>query len=343
MSNPLIVTRHEGLREELLRLAAAAGVVPEIAPDPGAALPGWSAAPLVLAGTDVAEELVRLGPVRRPGLHLVGWGRVDDLVFRHAVALGAENVAELPRADGWLLELLAEAADGPTGTGITIGVVGGSGGAGATTFACALGLAAARRAPACLIDADPLGPGIDRVLGFDRVDGFRWDAFEQTTGRISARALREALPRRHDLGVLTWSPGAPASLQAFAVREALASAARGHHVVVVDLPRSTPLAEELLTRCDHLVVLVRGSLIGLASASRFVAAVGAGKSVGLVLRGADVTAGEMTRLVGAPVLATMPDQRGLEEAIDLGLGPPRSRRSALTRAAEATLVALGLP
>ena len=40
------------------------------------------------------------------------------------------------------------------------------------------------------------GPGVDRVLGLEDHDGFRWDALCQTTGRLSARALREALPRR---------------------------------------------------------------------------------------------------------------------------------------------------
>jgi hypothetical protein len=36
-------------------------------------------------------------------------------------------------------------------------------------------------------------------------------------------------------------------------------------------------------------------------------------------------------VVGAPVIAEMPDQRGLAEAIDLGLGPVRSRRGPLGR------------
>jgi len=42
------------------------------------------------------------------------------------------------------------------------------------------------------------------------------------------------------------------------------------------------------------------------------------------------------------VLATMADQRGLAEAIDLGLGPVRSRRSSLGRAAAEVLAQLAL-
>ena len=82
------------------------------------------------------------------------------------------------------------------------------------------------------------GPGVDRVLGLDGHDGIRWDALCQTTGRFSGRSLRESLPRRDGLGVLTWYPGPQGSLQAFAVRNAIAAAQRGHQTVVVDLPRS---------------------------------------------------------------------------------------------------------
>lgn len=338
MRNPLIITRNETLLDELLRLAAAAGVVPEVVPDAGAALRCWGSAPVVLIGTDVADEVVRIGPPRRTGVQLIGWGGVPDEVFRLAVALGAENVAELPRSEGWVLEMLADTGDSTPGESVTIGVLGGSGGSGATTFACCLGLAAARRGAACLIDTDPHGPGVDRVLGFDRMDGVRWDTLQQTTGRISARALRDALPRRNDLGVLTWPAGSEASLQPFAVREAMSAAARGHRVVVLDLPRTGgPLAEELMARCSHLVLMVRATVPGLASAARIAALATRCGTVGLVVRGSAVDAPAVARVVGAPVLATMADQRGLEEAVDLGLGPLRSRRSVLARAAHQVL------
>jgi hypothetical protein len=45
-------------------------------------------------------------------------------------------------------------------------------------------------------------------------------------------------------------------------------------------------------------------------------------------------------VVGAPVLATMGDQRGLAEALDLGLGPVRSRRGPLVTACRALLEAV---
>src|SRR5829696_4949101 len=237
MDSPLIVTDDPTTIEELQRLAAAAGVTAALARDPEAALHAWNAAPLVLVGVDLAKALGHLSPPRRSGVHVVGRGGVPDDVFRTALALGAENVAELPRSAGWLTELLADLGDTRPVGSVTLGVIGGSGGAGATTFACALGQMAARTGPAVVIDADPLGPGVDRVLGLDGHDGIRWDALCQTTGRFSGRSLRDSLPRRDQLGVLTWYPGPQGSLQAFAVRNAIAAGKRVNATVGLDPPR----------------------------------------------------------------------------------------------------------
>jgi secretion/DNA translocation related CpaE-like protein len=185
------------------------------------------------------------------------------------------------------------------------------------------------------VDADPFGPGLDRVLGLEDRDGVRWDGLCDTTGRLSARALREALPRRQDLGALTWRAGPPGSLQAFAAREVLSAARRGHDLVVIDLPRTPdPLVDEIAARCDRLLVVVTPTVAGVASAVRTCARHrDSATAVRLVLRGRGIDPQQVARATGVPLLATMPDQRGLAEAIDLGLGPVRSRRGALGRAA----------
>lgn len=329
---PLIVTRDETLLDELLRLCAAAGVVPEVATDARAALRAWTPSPLVLLGTDLADEVARLGPRRRTAVHLVSSGPVANELFRTAVTVGVENVVELPRSESWLIEALADLEE--TVRGVVVGVIGGSGGAGASTLACALGQMGAREAPTIVIDADPLGPGLDRLLGYDHLDGIRWDALLQTTGRLSARSLRDAVPRRKGLGLLTWTPGAAASLQTFAVREALSSARRGHELVVVDLPRRLdPGVDEVVSRCDHVLLVVDPSVLGIASALRVSARLGPDRPVSLVVRGPGVDAEEVGRLLRRSVTAELPDQRRLAEAMDLGLGPVRTPRGPLGRAA----------
>ncbi|HEY3527940.1 MAG TPA: septum site-determining protein Ssd [Nocardioides sp.] len=342
MTAPLFVTADQALLDELLRLAAAAGTTPEVADDVPAALRAWSRAPLVLVGEDLAVALARAGPTRRDAVFVVLTAPVPDRVFQVALALGAESVAELPRSEGWLVERLTDVVDSGPARGLTIGVVGGSGGSGATTFACALGQMAARSGPAVVIDADPLGPGVDRVLGLDLVDGVRWDALGHTTGRLSARALRDSLPRRDGVAALTWFPGSqPRRLQAFAAREALSAARRGHDTVVLDLPRAPdPLVEEIAARCDQVLVTVVTTVAGVAAAMRTCGRFADPGALRLVVRGSGLDDEALGRVVGAPVLERMGDQRGLAEAIDLGLGPVRSRRGPLGRSALRVLAAL---
>ncbi|NYD43612.1 septum site-determining protein Ssd [Nocardioides panaciterrulae] len=344
MTSPLFVTRDPALLDELLRLAAAAGVSPDVADDAAAALRGWAAAPLVVVGADLAGQLAAVAPPRRAAVHLAGWSPVSPDLFRLAVEVGAESVTTLPDAAAWLVERLTDLGDPEAARGLLLGVAGGAGGAGATTFACALAQVAARTGPALVVDADPLGPGVDRVLGLESREGIRWDALSQTTGRLSARSLRDAVPRRDGVGALTWYAGATAALDARAVREALSAARRGHDTVVVDLPRaSDALVDEVVARCDRLLVLVVPTVAGVASAARLCARFADATHVALVLRGRGIDPGEVARVAGTPVLARMADQRGLAETIDLGLGPVRSWRGPLGRAAAEVLESVVRP
>jgi secretion/DNA translocation related CpaE-like protein len=342
MSAPLFVTADESLLDDLLRLAAAAGTTPEVAHDVPAALRAWTRAPLVLVGADLAKPLARAAPTRRDAVFVVLTAPVPEQVFEVALALGAESVAELPQSEGWLVERLTDVVDSGPARGLTIGVVGGSGGSGATTFACALGQVAARSGPAVVLDLDPLGPGTDRVLGLEHIDGVRWEALGHTTGRLSARALRESLPRREGVAALTWYPGTqPRALPAFTAREALSAARRGHDTVVLDLPRAPdPLVDEIASRCDYTLLVVLATVAGVSAAMRACGRFAVPGNLGLVVRGAAMDDESLGRLVGAPVLTRMSDQRGLAESIDLGLGPVRSRRGPLGRAASSVLATL---
>lgn len=339
---PLLVTADPALLDDLRRLAAAAGIDAEVAPDAAAALRRWTGPPLVLVGADLAADLAHLAPARRSAVHVVAWGPPHEELYRAAVALGAESVTELPRFEGRVTETLTDLGEGGLAPGVVLGVVAGSGGAGATTFAAALGQVASRTGRAVVVDVDPLGPGVDRVLGLEACGGFRWDALCRTTGRLGGRSLREALPRRGGLGVLTWYAGGTDVLHPVAVREVVSAARRGHETVVVDLPRAAdPTVEEVVARCDQLLVVVRPTVAGVASAARLCARLRAQVAdrdrVRLVVRGRGVDPAELSRVCGAPVVATMVDQRGLAESIDLGLGPVRSARCHLGRAAEAVL------
>lgn len=74
---PLVVTADPDLLDDLLRLAAAAGVEPQVANDTVAARSAWTTAPVVLAGDDLSGALIRAAPARRQGVVLVSRA-VDD-------------------------------------------------------------------------------------------------------------------------------------------------------------------------------------------------------------------------------------------------------------------------
>jgi secretion/DNA translocation related CpaE-like protein len=340
---PLLVTDDDLLLADLVRLAAAAGVAPEVARAASDALRSWSSAPLVLVGADRAADLARNRPPRRARVHVVGRGSLPDELFRDALEIGAESVAALPTSESWLVETLTDVGDGGAAAGLTVGVVGGAGGVGATVFAAALAQVCSGRGSTLLVDADVLGAGVDRVLGLEHVDGVRWDALMQATGRLSARSLREALPRRGGLSVLTWPVGRTPTLQAFAMREALSAGRRGFDTVVVDVPRHPdPVVEEVLARCDRVLLVSTLTVPAVAAAARVAPRLPSGPGSGLVLRGgsAGVAPHEVARLLDLPVVATMGDQRGLDEAISLGVGPLRSGRGTLARAARHVAAAL---
>jgi len=333
---PLLVTTDAALADEVARLSAAAGSAVQVASAGAEVLRAWPTAPVVLVGADLASWLVELAPPRRPAVQVVSWSPLPPGAFRDALLVGAERVVELPLGAELLAELLTDLEEAGRGEGALVGVAGGCGGAGATTLACALGQVAAARGPTLVVDLDPLGPGCDRVLALDDRPGVRWDSLGSASGRLSGRSLREAVPRRDALGVLAW-PAAPCALDAGAVREALSAARRGHDTVVVDLPRSGDLVAETAARCALVVLVVVPTVAGVAAAARWVRRQTDPEQIRLVVRGRVADPQRVSALVGAPVVSTMADQRGLAEALDLGLGPLRSRRGPLAATARDVL------
>ncbi|MBF4163249.1 septum site-determining protein Ssd [Nocardioides acrostichi] len=342
-TRPLLITSDAHLAEEVSRIAAAAGVEPGVVSDPHTVLRLWRTAPLVLVGDDIVESLVRLALPRRQGVHVLSTAAVADSLFRLALAVGAENVSRVAESTDWLVEVLADLGEGRPTWARVIGVIGGAGGAGATTLACALGQVAAGRGRTLVVDTDPLGPGVDRVLGLDDTAGVRWPDLARTTGRLSARSLREAVPRRQRLGVLGWPPGT-AECSPFVLREVLSAAARGHETVVVDLPRThREVVGEVVPRCDVVLVLVPDRVTGLAAATRLCRRLDDPARVRLVLRGPVLDERAAARAAGVPVVGVVRDQRGVEENVDLGFGPLRGDRGALARSARGLLGAVTAP
>lgn len=180
-----------------------------------------------------------------------------------------------------------------------VGVIGGSGGVGASSFAAVV---AAVAGDALLIDLDVSGGGIDVTLGIETVPGARWSGLRVAGGRLDAAALAGGLPRWGQVPVLGADVG---ELDAGAVRQVLDVANRAGPVVV-DLPRaSCPERAAALLHCELVVVLARSDVDGLVAAHAVVAALPE-VPIGLVARRGEVPARDAAGLVGCPLLGELP-------------------------------------
>lgn len=266
----LFVTTDAELLDDLLRLAAAADVEARAAADVHGARVGWRDAALVVVGADVADELARAAPPRRPGVVLATGEPEGEEIYRLAVDLGAEQVIVLPERETWLVDEMAAAAEPAAGQAVMVGVVGGRGGAGASVLAAALARSAAHRGlRTLLLDGDPLGGGIDLVLGAEGTPGARWSDYADRRGRLSSAALHDSLPTRGGLAVLSWHRGAIEPVSAETMRSVLDAAARGYDLLVADLPRQvTEAGAEALATADVVLIVVPAEVRATAAADR---------------------------------------------------------------------------
>jgi secretion/DNA translocation related CpaE-like protein len=347
-TRPLVVTDDEDLLDDLLRLSAVSGTEVDVAPDVGSARGLWRSARLVLLGVDAAYRLA-VRPARRSSVVLVGRDLDDAGVWELGVHAGAEHVAVLPDAESWLLDLLTTAADRRVEPAPLIAVVGGRGGAGATTLAVALAIAAAEAGHTTMLaDVDPLGGGIDVALGGDGAAGARWDGFAAATGRLPSSAVSGVLPRIESLSVLTWSRGPDAAerVPLVAVEAAVDAGRRAHDVVVADLPRSLdPGSAGLFVAHEASVVLivVPAELRATAAAARVGAQLRHCADVRVVVRGPSpggLDGWLIADSLDLPLAGTMRAEAGLAAAYERGYLPGTKPRSPLREFARATIADL---
>jgi hypothetical protein len=180
---------------------------------------------------------------------------------------------------------------------VVVGVVGGRGGVGASTFAAALAAAAK---DSVLIDADPLSPGIDVLVGIESVPGARWSGVQLNGGHLDPALLDRGLPRWGGVRVLA-ADVAPSAEHVVQVVEAAAEL----WPVIIDLPRAPgDLRDLTLTRCMLAVLVTSASVAPLAAARRLVGGL-PDVPLAMVMRRGAVTKADASELLGVPVLASL--------------------------------------
>jgi len=343
----LVLIDEGELLDDVLRLGAAAGCELERVPDVAAARLRWSSAPIVVLDEAAAQACARAGLARRQRVVVVSRGEPPGDLWQHAVLVGAEHVIALPEAEGWLVAALADAAEGVGRRGRIVAVVGGRGGAGASVLATSVAIAAmADGERAMLVDCDPLGGGLDLLLGAEDVQGLRWPDLTLSQGRVPSAALRAALPRPAlggrpgELTVLSCDRGGTGPRPG-AVASVLDAGRRAGETVVCDVPRyPTEVAVAALDRADLTVLLVPAEVRSTAAAARVAGMLRQrGSSVQLVVRGPSpggLSSRDVAAALGLPMLHSMRSEPGLGRQLDQGV-PPGSRKGPLATAAKAVL------
>ncbi|MGC0422179.1 septum site-determining protein Ssd [Embleya sp. AB8] len=336
-ARPLLVTGDPGLLDELLRLCAVAGIEPEVHPDPGAARAAWPGAPLVIVGDDVTPGMARCGLPRREDVVLIGEDLDDGDIWRRAVDVGADHVVFLPDAEAWIVDRLGDVAEGTGPDAHTIAVLGGCGGSGVSTLACALAVTAVRTGLiTALVDADPLGGGLDVLLGGEDESGLRWPDLAGARGRIDGGALSDALPHLHGSTVLSWDRERPPAIPPETVRSVLRAVRRRHDLAVLDVPRdSDAVTAEVLRQSDTGLLVVPAEVRALAAAAQVSRRVGPMvRDLRVVVRqpsSVGLTSEAVARGLGLPLAGELRPEAGLSAAAERGDPPGLRTRGALAR------------
>ncbi len=332
----------DGLRRDVDRVAAAAGIRVVHAAEPSGRKV-WAGASAIVLDTVSAHRCVGLALPRRERIFVIGGGPPESDAWQVAIAVGAQRVLSLPDDEAVLVSELSDAAESTTGAdrlGAVVAVMGGRGGAGASVFATALAHAAPR---ALLLDVDPWSGGLDLTLGSERTAGLRWPDLALGGGRVGYAALCAALPSRHGVTVLS-AGRADAEIDPLALGAVIDGGCRGGATIICDLPRRVTAAVDAALDAADLVVLVSSADVRSCAAAAVVGQwlAASNPNVGLVVRGpapGGLGPAEVARVAGLPLLAAMRPQPGLAAELENDGLRPR-RRSPLMTAARRVLSVL---
>ncbi|HSO14325.1 MAG TPA: septum site-determining protein Ssd [Arthrobacter sp.] len=324
----LLVTGHGLLRGEVERIVAASGGQLRTVGTTREAAQFWDTAAVVLLGSDIHE----MPPRGRSPAVLVGLNADGDRLWHLAAAIGAERVAVLPEAATWLAEYLSRART-PEPGGLVLGIVGGCGGAGASTAAVWLAHAAARDGVrVLLVDGDPWGGGLELALAAEETAGLRWPDLADASGTIDPRQLADSLPLAGGFPFLSW-PGNKerhSGVDHAVVAGVLDAARRGYELVVVDIGRGQETLRTFAWDCDRVIVVAPALLRAAVATARLLQDLPPVETL-LVVRGksgASLDAGLIAESVGLPLAGIVPDVRGAAAATESGrlLDAGRQRR-----------------
>ncbi|MCF8609426.1 hypothetical protein L5G28_04530 [Gordonia sp. HY285] len=337
MTDVLLVLTDNTLHSDLARCAAAAGYTMVIG-DAVSCRHDWLRACAVVVDADATAVLAVLHPPKRPAVVVVGASDDDPRAWQTGLALGAQGGFVLPDEEAGLVGALSEFRRPVRRPAGAVAVIGGHGGAGASSLAAAVALVAARDGErVLLLDADQSGAGADLILGVEDEPGLRWPDVTGETGAIAGPALRAALPGVGRVSVMTSARDDVEPLRPDTVLAVVDAGRSAGDVVVADVGREPgPVAAALVDSADFAVVVTTASVHSVAATRRTAARLVPERDVVLVVRGPSpggLRASDVAAAIGLPLLGGYRPERALPQRCE-GSGLSLRSRSPLTAAAQ---------
>lgn len=261
------------------------------------------------------------GAVNHPNVVLITLGEPNLEIWQKAVATEAKYVAFLPDAREWLLQNLIP---NPIKSTQIIGVIGATGGLGASLISSSLAVMFAQSdKTVALAETNFCSGGLDVLWGIEESKGTRWADLIYPSGRISPQDLYRSLPKASGVSVLSTDSQdgrMPASYS-----EILSDLSQAVDVLIIDLAK-TPDAgiTELLELCTDLII-VTGSTIRSTSATnqlmQLASKLASAKLIVRMIPGTGLDAQNVSKTLGLQLLGTVTTDQKVVEHLEQGLNP----------------------
>lgn len=319
----MLISADQSLVDETLSIAAAAAVEPTVLTEPSLLFDRWAGLDTVLVGEDCAAAVASLHLPDGPKIHLVG--RDPTILATWSMPLRA-SIVTLPGGAEALSNVFSQRSSAHTSTVVT--VRGASGGVGASTLAVGLAYQAAQQGfTSAVVDVDPLGGGIDLLLGAENVAGWRWDRLSQAQGQMGD--LSPILPCVDGLHFLSMPRQSAFAVGCEPVAAVLRSLRQTHRFLATDPGRGREASGEECSRIATVQLLVVSTSVRSIAAAHQTLEKWVGVAPQLVIRrdpGTHATEDIIASQLELPVAGVLPHDPRTSAAAEYGEPPGRAVR-----------------
>ena len=255
-----------------------------------------------------------------PNVVLITDEEPGPIIWQMAVSLKAKYVAFLPDAREWLLNNLI-----PTKlrTAKVIGVLGVSGGLGASVLATSIALKFANENKVVIAETQEFSGGLDVLWGIEEQNGPRWPALINSLGQVLPVDILRALPAVGTVSVIAMDSKSTARIEnQIQVIHELATVV---DYVILDLPNpADQRLSELIEYCDDLILIVGATIRSTNAANQLMNFLPKLRQAKLVVRelpGSALEPLSISKTLGVNLVGTIAADQKITEHLERGLSP----------------------